>query len=50
MFIDAAKVQAPLFAFDKRAQQQPHCVLFPDFTFGAGGWPLAKLPGWHLAR
>lgn len=42
-------LQAPIFAYDKR-EADKHCVLYPDFTFGCGGWPLARLPSWQDFR
>lgn len=41
--------QAPIFAYDRR-KEQAHCVLYPDFTFGSAGWPLARIPSWEDFR
>lgn len=46
----AQLVQAPLFTFDKLSNTDTHCVLMPDFTFGSGGWPLARMPIWDDVR
>lgn len=42
-------MQAPIFAFGREAGDT-RCVLYPDFTFGPGGWPLAYLPSWEDFR
>jgi len=37
---------APLLANSKYADQE-HCVLYPTFSLGSGGWPMPNIPSWQ---
>ena len=39
-------LQAPLLS-NSRSPDQGHCVLYPTFSFGSGGWPMPYIPSWE---